>query len=351
MVDLFPLARPLLHALPAEAAHRVTLRALALGLAPAAAGRDPSVLAVRAAGLALANPVGLAAGFDKNAEAFAAALGLGFGFVEVGTVTPRPQAGNPRPRLFRLPEDRAVINRMGFNNAGLDVVASRITKRTGAGVVGANIGANKDSADRVADYVAGLKRLHAVADYLVVNVSSPNTPGLRELQAGEALARLLGALAEARGRLEGTRKPLWLKIAPDLAPDEAAATALAAAAHGFDALVVGNTTLARPADLVGRHRGEAGGLSGRPLMAPSTRLLAAVRREVGERIMLVGVGGIASGRDAYAKIRAGATLVQLYSALVYEGPALIGRIKRELAALLAADGFAGVADAVGADAR
>jgi len=351
MTDLYPLARPLLLALDAETAHRLTVRALAAGLGPRAAGGDPPALAVAAGGIAAPNPVGLAAGFDKNAEAFAGALRLGFGFVEAGTVTPRPQAGNPRPRLFRLPEDGAVINRMGFNNQGLDAVAARLARRTGGGVVGANIGANKDSADRVADYVAGLRRLHGLADYLVVNVSSPNTPGLRDLQAGDALQRLLGELAAARAGLAGPRKPLWLKIAPDLAEDEAGAVALAAIAHGLDALVVGNTTVARPDGLRGRHRGEAGGLSGRPLMAPSTRLLAAVRRRVGAGIALVGVGGVASGADAYAKIRAGASLVQLYSALVYEGPGLVGRIRRDLAALLARDGFARVADAVGVDAR
>jgi dihydroorotate dehydrogenase len=347
-MDPFRLARPLLHTLPAETAHRLTVRALAAGLVPWSSAPAPASLATRILGLSFPNPIGLAAGFDKDAEAFAAALSLGFGFVEVGTITPRPQAGNPRPRLFRLPEDGAVINRMGFNSAGLDAVAGRLAVRTGPGIVGANIGRNKDSADAIADYRASLERLAGLVDYVTVNISSPNTPGLRDLQARERLDPLLGALAEARARA-GRRIPILVKIAPDLPVVEACAAADAALAFAMDGLIIGNTTVARPAGLRGRHRNEGGGLSGRPLFGPSTRLLAEVRHHVGARLPLVGVGGVGSPDDAYAKIRAGASLVQLYTALVYQGPGLIGRVLSGLAERLAADGFAAVAEAVGRD--
>jgi dihydroorotate dehydrogenase len=298
------------------------------------------------AGLKLPNPVGLAPGFDKNAEVAGAMLAAGFGFVECGTVTPQPQAGNPRPRLFRLTEDRAVINRMGFNNVGLERFAGNL-RRPHAGVVGANIGANKDSADRIGDYVTGLTRLWGLADYFTVNVSSPNTPGLRALQTGEALAELLGRIAEARAHLVGAA-PIFLKVAPDLEEHEVDEIADAAALSRFDGIVVGNTTLSRPAGLGSRWRGEAGGLSGAPLMTLSTRVLGQFHAAVRGRLALIGAGGIASGADAYAKIRAGASAVQIYSNLVFEGPGLVTRIRRDLAARLQADGFAGVAEAVGA---
>ncbi len=346
MTSLVDLAWTLGRALPAETAHHAAVRALGLGFGPRAAPSPPS-LATRVLGLDFANPIGLAAGFDKSAEAFEGALRLGFGFVEVGTVTPRPQAGNPRPRLFRLPEDRAVINRMGFNNDGLDAVAARLARRTGARVVGANIGANKDSADRVADYALGVARLHGLADYLTINVSSPNTPGLRDLQRAEQFAPLLDAVAAARAKAAGPARPILVKIAPDLEPDQAAALAELALAHGIDGLIIGNTTVARPPALRSRNRHEAGGLSGRPLLEPSTRLLAAVRRHVGGRLVLIGVGGIASAEDAYAKLRAGAALVQLYTALVYDGPGLVERLKRDLVRLIERDGLASVASAVG----
>jgi dihydroorotate dehydrogenase len=293
--------------------------------------------------------LGLAAGFDKNAEVPDVMLRLGFGFAECGTVTPRPQSGNPRPRLFRLPEDRAVINRLGFNNRGMDAAAVRLAARKRQGIVGINIGANKDSPDRIADYREGFARLSPLADYVTVNISSPNTPGLRGLQNREELEKLLALLREERARA-GCTVPLLLKIAPDLdqhALDDIAATVLAS---GIEGMIVSNTTLARPASLKSANAKESGGLSGAPLFAPSTAILKAVRQRVGGRIALIGVGGVASGADAYAKIRAGASLVQLYTAMAYEGPALIARIKRELSALLARDGFARVADAVGADA-
>jgi dihydroorotate dehydrogenase len=339
------LATRALHALDPEDAHGLTLRALKLGLGPHARAADP-FLATTLAGLALPNPVGLAAGFDKNAEVPAAMLAAGFGFVECGTVTPLPQAGNPRPRLFRLSEDRAVINRMGFNNVGLERFAANL-KRRKAGVVGANIGANKDAADRIGDYVTGLARLWGLADYFTVNVSSPNTPGLRALQAGEALGELLGRLAVARRALPGSA-PVFLKVAPDLEDAQIEAVAAAVATFGIDAIIVGNTTLSRPETLQSRWRGEAGGLSGAPLLDLSTRVLAQFHTLAQGRFALVGAGGIASGADAYAKIRAGAAAVQLYSAMVFQGPGLVTAIQRDLAARLKADGFASVAAAVGA---
>jgi len=334
-----------LQVLPAEDAHRTTIRLLKAGLGPRENARDPA-LAIDLAGLALPNPVGLAAGFDKNAEVARAMLAAGFGFVECGTVTPKPQVGNPRPRLFRLTEDQAVINRMGFNNHGLERFAVNLG-RHGGGVVGANIGANKDAADRIGDYVTGLTALWGLADYFTVNVSSPNTPGLRSLQTGEALAELLGRVAEARASLAG-RAPVFLKVAPDLEDAEIEAIADGVAGAGFDGVIVSNTTLARPEDLRSAHRGEGGGLSGAPLMTKATQVLGAFHAAARGRFVLVGVGGIASGADAYAKIRAGARAVQLYSALVFQGPGLVMEIRKDLKARLAADGFTSLADAVGA---
>ena len=355
MADLYHLARAVLTALPAETAHGLTVRALAAGLGPSAGDPDDPVLATRVAGLALANPIGLAAGFDKNGEVPDAMLRLGFGFVEVGSVTPRPQPGNPRPRVFRLRPDRAVINRLGFNNDGMEAVAARLARRDrgGAGVLGVNVGANKDAADRVRDYVTGIDRFARLADYLTVNISSPNTPGLRALQSRAALDDLLARVIAARdgAAAGGPPTPLFLKIAPDLTDEDARDLADVALARAVDGLVVSNTTLARPDTLTSPHRGQAGGLSGRPLFKASTRVLADMYRLTDGRLPIVGVGGVSSGGDAYAKIRAGASLVQLYTALVYEGPGLVGRIKRELASLLKRDGFASVAAAVGADHR
>ncbi len=346
---LMDLGSGLLRRLPPEAAHRATLLAtrMAAPLLPRPAADDPA-LAVTAFGLRFANPVGLAAGFDKNGEVPDAMLKLGFGFVECGTVTPRPQAGNPKPRLFRLAEDRAVINRMGFNNAGMAAMAARLIARKRRGIVGINIGANKDSADRIADYRAGFAKLAALASYVTVNISSPNTPGLRGLQNRGELERLLAVLTEERAQ-HGPHVPLLLKIAPDI--DEAAMDDIAAVtlASGIEGLIISNTTIARPVALKSAYAKETGGLSGTPLLAPSTGVLRAMRKRVGRTLTLVGVGGISSGRDAYAKIRAGASLVQVYTALAYQGPGLIGRIKSELRACLKDDGFASLAEAIGAD--
>jgi len=350
MSALYTLATHALQILPAEDAHRTTIVALKAGLGPRASADDPS-LAIEIAGLRLPNPVGLAAGFDKNAEVAKAMLAAGFGFVECGTATPKPQAGNPRPRLFRLTEDQAVINRMGFNNDGLERFAVNLGRRgpnvVGSGIVGANIGANKDAEDRIADYVTGLRRLWGLADYFTVNVSSPNTPGLRALQSGAALTELLGRIGEARAALPG-RFPVFLKVAPDLDEAEIEAIAEAVALAGFDAIVVSNTTLARSETLKSAHRGEAGGLSGAPLMSPSTRVLSLFHAAAKGRFALIGVGGIASGADAYAKIKAGASAVQLYSALVFQGPGLVLAIRRDLKQRLAADGHSSLAEAIGA---
>ena len=345
MTLLHALATRALRALDPEDAHGLAIRALEMGLGPRA-GRDDPILATEVAGLSLPNPVGLAPGFDKNAQVFAPMLRAGFGFVECGTVTPLPQAGNPRPRLFRLAEDRAVINRMGFNNEGLEAFAGRLTAR-GPGVVGANIGANKDSEDRIGDYVAGLRRLWGLASYFTINISSPNTPGLRALQTKAALQELLGRLAQARDALprEGL-VPMLLKVAPDLEDGEVEAIVETVLATGLAGIIVSNTTVSRPA-LKSRFREEAGGLSGAPLRTLSTDRLMAFAEVAAGRLTLIGAGGVASGADAYAKVRAGASAVQLYSALVYEGPGLVGRIKRELAALLRRDGFSNVKDAVG----
>lgn len=338
-----------LRLLAPESAHRLTIAALRLGLVPAGEPDDP-ILAQTLWGRRLANPLGLAAGFDKNAEAMAPMLRLGFAAVEVGTITPRPQRGNPRPRLFRLTQDRAVINRLGFNNAGMAAAARRLAARDRhQGVVGANIGKNRDSEDAVADYVAGVEMLAPLADYLTVNVSSPNTPGLRQLQARGPLDALVVKVMAARAAaVPSNPPPLFVKVAPDLDEGACADIAQVALTRGIDGIIVANTTLARPADLKSPSRDETGGLSGRPLFQPSTRLLADFHRLTQGRMLLIGVGGIASGRDAYLKIRAGARLVQLYTALVFEGPGLVGRIKRELADCLRADGFESLIEAVGA---
>ncbi|WP_332770040.1 quinone-dependent dihydroorotate dehydrogenase [Phenylobacterium sp.] len=343
---LHDVAARVLHVLDPEDAHGLTIRALQAGLGPRA-GRDDPILATEVAGLALPNCIGLAPGFDKNAQVFGPMLRAGFGFVECGTVTPLPQAGNPRPRLFRLSEDRAVINRMGFNNQGLEPFAARLARR-GPGIVGANIGANKDAEDRIGDYVTGLTRLWGLASYFTINISSPNTPGLRALQTKAALEELLGRLAATRDSLpaEGL-VPMFLKVAPDLEDGEVEAIVETVVANGLAGIIVSNTTITRP-PLASRHAGEAGGLSGAPLTDLSTHMLARFRQAAAGRLALIGAGGIGSGVDAYARIRAGAQAVQLYSAMVFEGPGLVTRIKRDLAARLRADGYASVAQAVGA---
>jgi dihydroorotate dehydrogenase len=332
--------------LDAEAAHGLAIRALKSGLAPRDRRADPASLAVKVWGRTLPNPIGLAAGFDKNAEVPDALLGLGFGFVEIGSVTPRPQEGNPRPRLFRLGEDRGVINRMGFPGHGLDAALSRLSARTRQGVVGVNVGANKDSPDRAADYVTCAAALAPVADYLVCNVSSPNTPGLRNLQGRAQLGELLKRVQDA---IAAKPAPLLVKIAPDATDDDLDDIVAVCRDLRMDGIIIGNTTLARPPALRSARRAETGGLSGEPLMRLSTDVLRKTAQRVERQFPLVGCGGVASGADAYAKIRAGASLVQLYSMLVYEGPPLVRRIKDELAALLARDRFETVAAAVGSD--
>ena len=325
---IYGLIRPLLFALDPEAAHRAAIAALAAGIYPRAPSPDPK-LRRRILGLDFPNPVGLAAGFDKNGEVPDAALALGFGFVEVGSVTPKPQTGNPRPRMFRLPDDRAIINRLGFNNEGHDAVYARLVKRERRGIVGVNLGANKDSPDRIADYVAGVRRFADIASYLAINISSPNTPGLRDLQEKEALTRLLGAVAEARAALPKA-VPILVKIAPDLDDDGLAAIATTVIAAGMDGMIVSNTTLSRDGVSDAKVAAEAGGLSGRPLFAPSTKMLARLRAIVGDKLVLVGTGGIDSAVAARQKFAAGADLVQLYTAMIYEGPGLPGRIIADL---------------------
>jgi dihydroorotate dehydrogenase len=342
-------ALPLLHRLDPETAHGLALRALRLGLGPRSGPVATPRLATEVAGLALPNPIGLAAGFDKNAVAVAALHRAGFGFVEVGAVTPRPQPGNPRPRLFRLAEDRAVINRFGFNNDGAAAISARLARLRATGITGLNLGANKASADRAADYAAVLAEAGPFIDFATVNVSSPNTERLRELQGRDALAALLEGVMAANAALS---RPVavFLKIAPDLSEAELVDVAEVALTSGLAAIVATNTTTARP-PLRSGCAAEAGGLSGAPLFARSTAVLARLHRLTEGRLPLIGVGGIASAEDAYAKIRAGASAVQLYTALVFAGIGLVGRIARGLDALLARDGFASVAEAVGVDAE
>jgi len=353
MADWYHLVWPLLRRMDAETAHRLAVRALKAGVVPRLSNVDDGVLRSELWGMQFANPMGLAAGFDKNAEVPDAMLAQGFGLVEVGTVTLRPQFGNPRPRMFRLPADGAVINRLGFNNEGLEVVARRLTGRrrtlkrdAQTGIVGANVGPNRDSSDPAADCATGIRALAPLVDYLVINVSSPNTPGLRDLQGREALAALLGSALRARAE-SGASPPVLVKIAPDLSEADCSDIAEVVMETGIDGLIATNTTVARPDTLNDPNKVETGGLSGRPLLAPSTAVLSHMYSLVGGQLPIIGVGGVSSGRDAYAKIRAGASLVQLYTGLVYGGPGLVNRINRELAALLRADGFSCVSEAVG----
>jgi dihydroorotate dehydrogenase len=342
-VSFYRLIRPMAFALDPELAHRVTIRALSL--APRGRPPDyPESLRSTVAGLHFPSPVGLAAGFDKDAEVPEHMLGLGFGFVEVGTLTPRPQAGNPKPRMFRLAEDRAVINRLGFNNEGQPAAYQRLLRcRDARGIIGVNIGANKDSADRIADYVAGVRAMSAVADYLTINISSPNTPGLRQLQDEGALRALLSAVREARAP---NGPPVFLKVAPDLGEGEPDQIVRIAIEHGVDAIIVANTTVSRPA-LKSSFGAEQGGLSGEPLNALALKALRDFREASGGKIALIGVGGIATADDAWERIRAGASLVQLYTAMVYHGPRIARRIAAGLAARLKREGMANIAELVG----
>lgn len=346
---IYPLLRPFFFALDAERAHHLSLAMLRLMPTPAAPPADPA-LSQKIAGITFPNPVGLAAGYDKDGLVAHKMHGLGFGFAELGTLTPLPQSGNPQPRLFRLVQDRAVINRMGFNNGGQAAAVKRLAARnatTGARpVIGINIGANKDAVDRVADYVAGVRVMAPLADYLTVNISSPNTPGLRALQDRAALDGLLGAVMEARG---SDKIPIFLKVAPDLEPADVEDIAAASVDHGLDALIISNTTIARPS-LQSSYGAETGGLSGEPLHDMALSRLRDFRRVLGNRLPLIGVGGIATAEQAYARLRAGASLIQLYSALVYEGPMLAKRINAGLKALMARDGFTRIDEVVGIDA-
>lgn len=353
-MDAYRLSWPLVRHLSPECAHNLALWALSKRLVSGAA-YDDAVLETEVWGRAFRNPLGLAAGFDKDAAVPMQALALGFGFVEIGSVTPRPQPGNPRPRLFRLDEDAAVINRMGFNSKGADHAAGMLSKLPASralGVIGVNLGKNKETEDAAADYVTGIEKLSGYADYIVVNVSSPNTPGLRALQDR---AELEGLIARVRGALDAAvpenPPPLLVKVAPDLTDADIADIAAVAMGDAVDGLIATNTTITRPMSLKSAHKDETGGLSGRPLAPISTRVIADFYKATNGRVPLIGVGGIASGADAYAKIRAGASLVQLYSGMVFEGPSLPGRICRALAGLLKRDGFKSVKDAVGADHR
>ena len=342
----------LLRKLPAENAHKLTIKALGGGLGPKFRASISSNLAINVGGLNLPNPVGLAAGFDKDCEVSTPMLAAGFGFVECGTVTPLPQHGNSKPRLFRLVEDKAVINRMGFNNAGLNKFKNNLEKRKlKNGLVGANLGANKDSKNRVEDYAIGLKSLWGLSDYFTINISSPNTPGLRDLQNENAMEELLGRVSEVRAQLAGDRPsyPIFLKVAPDLGLGEVERIVEQSRSYGINAIIVSNTTLARPSSLKSKYKIEKGGLSGQPLFDLSTETLRQFYAAAKGKIDLIGVGGVSNGLQAYEKIRAGASAVQIYSALVYEGPGLVNAINTDLLLRLKADGFKSIAEAVGKD--
>jgi len=340
--SLYSLARPALFRVPPEDAHELMLKAMESGAYPRAVGTDALCLGADVWNMRFPNPLSIAAGFDKNARVPDAILGLGCGFAEAGTLTPRPQDGNPAPRVFRLVADNALINRLGFNNGGHAAALARLKARPRKGIIAVNIGANKDSADRVADYVSGIEAFYGVADFFTVNISSPNTPGLRDLQAPAALDHLLSAVFSARQRqcdAGKPQRPIVVKIAPDLAEDDLAATLAQLSAHAVDGIAVSNTTLERgPLRDAAAH--EAGGLSGRPLFERSTITLAKVYQATGGRIPLIGIGGIDSGATALAKIEAGATLLQLYTGLIYEGPGLIGRIKDHLSNVCRREGVA-----------
>jgi dihydroorotate dehydrogenase len=333
-----------LFAFDPETAHGLSIAALKSGAPLGCRARPDPRLETRVAGLTFPNPLGMAAGFDKNAEVPHALLRLGFGFAEVGTVTPRPQSGNPKPRIFRLARDRAVINRLGFNNEGHDAAFARLSSLpAGRGIVGVNIGANKDADDRIADYEAGVRRFASVASYLTVNVSSPNTPGLRNLQGRDQLAELLSRVAAARAASARPGIAIFLKIAPDLHEGDLDDVAAAVSAHGIDGVIISNTTLSR-AGLSAPATSEAGGLSGRPLFSRSTAMLARMRRRLGPQAVLIGVGGVDSAETAVEKIRAGADLVQVYTGMIYAGPALPGRIVAGLSGILDREGAASPAD-------
>tara|TARA_B100000686_G_scaffold329346_1_gene390410 strand:+ start:2081 stop:3148 length:1068 start_codon:yes stop_codon:yes gene_type:complete len=348
---IYSLLLPAIRIFPPEFAHNITIRALTLGLGPSNASQDDSVLATSVWGLSFRNPVGLSAGFDKGAEVPDAMLRAGFGFVEAGTVTPLPQSGNQKPRVFRLNKDRAAINRLGFNGTGLAPFLGRICRRKkGLGPFGANVGRNKLTKNGVADYEIGIQAVAPYADYLVANISSPNTPGLRAMQARARLEEMILRVLHARARAipdQNARPPLIIKIAPDLTESEREDIAQVILTTGVDGLTVANTSIMRPKHLTGANKKESGGLSGVPLFPIALRLVADMYQRTGGNVPIIGCGGIASGEDAYAMIKAGASLVQLYTAMALQGPQLISNINSELAFLLKRDGFASIKDAVG----
>ena len=351
--DPYPLIRPFLFLLDPEDAHDLTINMLGKGLGPQFFGPDDEILRTTAFGLTFPNPVGLAAGLDKQATCIDAFMGFGFGFVEIGTVTPLPQAGNPRPRMFRVSQAKGLINRFGFNSVGVEAFAERMRAWRGRpdrtkNPVGINIGKNKDTTDDAVDFVKGCEKLAEFADYITVNVSSPNTPGLRDLQGRERMTQLLNRVTETRDRV-APNVPVLVKIAPDLTDEQQTDIAEVVKQCKIQALIISNTTLARPSNIPDDLAHEAGGLSGPPLFGPSTRLLSTMYKLTEGKIPLIGSGGISTGEEAYLKIRAGASLVQVYTALVYEGPLVIQKIKKELATILRRDGFSSVAEAVGAD--
>lgn len=358
MSALFPIIRPVLHAMDAEKAHKLTLRVLSTGLYPRDKTPDDPRLHLSVFGHGFPNPVGIPAGFDKNAQVLDAAFAFGIGFLEAGSVTPKPQFGNPLPRVFREPNSKSVINRMGMSNEGMDVFWSRYERfrQKGLhrhGIVGINIAKNKDTQDPAEDYLTLISKFGASADYLTVNISSPNTPGLRNLQGREILLPLLNSLVKRRNEVCADTKytPLLIKLAPDLSPEECEDIAACVMEAGVDGLVLCNTTTDRPESLPADFREQTGGLSGPHVRAKSTQIIKTFYKLTGGRLPIIGVGGIASGIDAYEKIRAGATLVQLYTALVFQGPGLIGQIKRDLSALMDRDGFENITQAVGVDAK
>ncbi|MFA6280728.1 MAG: quinone-dependent dihydroorotate dehydrogenase [Bdellovibrionales bacterium] len=353
--DPYPLVRPFLFMMDPEDAHNLTMKVLGYGLGPQFFGEDDAVLKTKVFGVDFPNPICLAAGLDKQATRIDEFMGFGFGSVEIGTVTPKPQGGNPRPRMFRIAHAKSLINRFGFNSVGADVVAERMKAwrekedRT-HNPVGINIGKNKETTDDVVDYLAGLEKVAPYADFVVVNISSPNTPGLRDLQSRERMTALLGKITDMRDKI-APALPVLVKVAPDLTEEQQADIAAVVNEAKIQALIVSNTTLARPSTIPDDIAHEAGGLSGPPLFGPSTRLLAAMYKLTKGKVPLIGSGGISNGKDAYLKIRAGASLVQVYTALVFEGPLVIQKMKHDLARYLRRDGFASVADAVGADHR
>jgi len=355
LFDPYPLIRPLLFLLDPEVAHELTIKMLKNGMGPQFHGPDDSVLATKLFGLDFPNVIGLGAGLDKQASVIDEFMGFGFGSIEIGTVTPLPQEGNPRPRMFRIASAKALINRFGFNSCGVDVFAQRLKdwraleKRT-HNPVGVNIGKNKDTVDDGDDYIKGFEKIAALSDYVTINISSPNTPGLRELQTKERMAALLKRVTDKRDEM-APNLPVLVKIAPDLTDEQQADIASAVLESKVQGLIAGNTTLARPSTIPRDIAQEAGGLSGPPLFEPSTRILSNMYKLTQGKLPIIGCGGVSTGADAYEKIRAGASMVQVYTALVFEGPLVIQKIKRELATLLRRDGFKSVADAVGADHR